>query len=100
MESYDGAWLLFDAIKTARSTDPKAIIHALETTNYIGVRGKYAFSTGNDPAWHYHQFLEAPLTILQYTEPKQAQSEAPVVWPKKYATVDYLYKKPGRLNGS
>ena len=95
MESYDGAWLLFDAIKTSNSTDPKAIIHALETTNYTGVRGQYAFSTGKDPAWHYHQFLEAPLTILQYTEPKQAQSEAPVVWPKKFATVDYLYKKPG-----
>jgi branched-chain amino acid transport system substrate-binding protein len=95
MESYDGAWLLFDAIKTAGSTDPKAIIHALETTSYSGVRGKYAFATDKDPAWHYHQFMEAPLTILQYTEPKQSQSEAPVVWPKKYATVDYLYKKPG-----
>jgi branched-chain amino acid transport system substrate-binding protein len=95
MESYDGAWLLFDAIKSANSTDPKAIIHALETTKYVGVRGQYAFSTDKDPAWHYHQFLEAPLTILQYTEPKQSQSDAPVVWPKKYATVDYLYKKPG-----
>jgi branched-chain amino acid transport system substrate-binding protein len=95
MESYDGAWLLFDAIKTAGSTDPKAIIHALETTSYSGVRGKYAFATDKDPAWHYHQFMDAPLTILQYTEPKQAQSEAPVVWPKRYATVDWLYKKPG-----
>jgi len=95
MESYDGAWLLFDAIKSANSTDSKAIIHALETTKYVGVRGQYSFSTDKDPAWHYHQFLEAPLTILQYTEVKQQQSEAPVVWPKKFATVDYVYKKPG-----
>jgi branched-chain amino acid transport system substrate-binding protein len=94
MESYDGAWLLFDAIKNAKSTDPKAIIHALETTSYVGVRGKYAFSTSKDPAWHYHQFLEAPLTILQYSSAKQSQADAPVVWPRKYATVDYLYKKP------
>ena len=45
MESYDGAWLLFDAIKTAGSTDPKGIIKALEDTKYVGVRGKYSFST-------------------------------------------------------
>jgi branched-chain amino acid transport system substrate-binding protein len=95
MESYDGAWLLFDAIKTANGTDPKAIIHALETTSYTGVRGKYSFATDKNPPWHYHQFLEAPLTILQYTEAKQSQSDAPVVWPRKYATVDWLIKKPG-----
>jgi len=95
MESYDGAWLLFDAIKTAGSTDPKAIIHALETTQYVGARGQYAFSTSHEPAWHYHQFLGAPLTILQYTSEKQAQSDAPVIWPRQYATVDWTYKKPG-----
>ncbi len=39
MESYDGAWLLFDAIHNAGNTDPKAIIHALETTKWVGVRG-------------------------------------------------------------
>ncbi len=94
MESYDGAWLLFDAIKTAGSTDPKAIIHALETTKYVGARGQYAFSTDHEPAWHYHQFLGAPLTILQYTAEKQAQSDAPVIWPRQYATVDWTYKKP------
>ena len=33
--------------------------------------------------------------ILQYTEAKQSQSDAPVVWPRKYATVDWLIKKPG-----
>lgn len=95
MESYDGAWLLFDAIKTAGSTDSKAIISALEKTSYVGVRGKYAFSTEHEPAWHYHQFLGAPLTILQYTEVKQPQSDAPIVWPREFATVPYVYKKPG-----
>ncbi len=81
--------------RSANSTDPKAIIHALETTQYVGVRGQYPFSTDKNPAWHYHQFLGAPLTILQYSEVDQQQSEAPVVWPKKFATADYLYKKPG-----
>ena len=40
-----------------------------------------------EPAWHYHQFLDAPLTILQYTEVKQGQADAPMVWPKQFATV-------------
>ena len=95
MESYDGAYLLFDAIKTAGGTDPKAIIKALEDTKYVGVRGQYSFSTSKDPAWHYHQFLDAPLTILQYSEVKQSQADAPIVWPRKYATVPYTYQKPG-----
>jgi branched-chain amino acid transport system substrate-binding protein len=95
MESYDGAGLLFDAIKRAGNTDAKAIIKALETTSYIGARGKYSFSTSHEPAWHYHQFLDAPLSILQYTEVKQGQADAPIVWPKQFATVPYTYKKPG-----
>lgn len=94
MESYDGAWLLFDAIKNAGGTDPKGIIHALETTGYVGTRGKYSFSTSRDPAWHFHQFLEAPLTIIQYAETNQSQADAPIVWPRKFATVSYLYKRP------
>ncbi len=95
MESYDGAGLLFDAIQRAGSSDPKAVIHALETTNYVGVRGQYSFSTSRDPAWHYHQFLHAPLTLIQYSEVNQGQADAPIVWPRKFATVPYLYKKPG-----
>jgi branched-chain amino acid transport system substrate-binding protein len=95
MESYDGAWLLFDAIKTAGSTDAKAIITALENTNYTGARGQYSFSTSHDPDWHYHQFLNAPLTLLQYSEVKQTQADAPIVWPRNFATVPYTYQKPG-----
>ena len=95
MESYDGAWLLFDAIKTSGGTDPKGIIKALEDTKYVGVRGQYGFSTSHEPAWHYHQFLDAPLTLLQYSEVKESQADAPIVWPRKYATVPYTYKKPG-----
>ena len=53
------------------------------------------FSTSHEPAWHYHQFLEAPLSILQYSEVKQGQADAPIVWPKQFATVPYVYKKPG-----
>ena len=94
MEGYDGAWLLFDAVRSSGSTDGKAIISALEKTNYVGVRGQYDFSTGKEPDWAYHQFMHAPLTILQYTEVKQDQSEAPIVWPRNWATVPWTYMKP------
>lgn len=94
MESYDGAWLLFDAIRAAGSTDPKAIIKALEDTRYVGVRGQYSFSTDKGVPWHYHQFLEAPLTLLQYEKKNQTQADAPIVWPRKFATGEALYKKP------
>jgi len=26
---------------------------------------------------------------------KQGQADAPIVWPRQYATVPYTYKKPG-----
>lgn len=94
MESYDAAWLLAEAIKSAGSTNPKGIIHALETTNWVGTRGKYSFSTSHSPAWHYHQFLEAPLTIIQYDKLNQSANDAPIIWPRKFATVPYTYKKP------
>jgi branched-chain amino acid transport system substrate-binding protein len=94
MESYDGAWLLFDAIRSAASPKAEAIIHALETTNYVGTRGQYAFSTEREPAWHYHQFLKAPLTIIQYTERNQPVAAAPILWPRALATVEYVYKPP------
>lgn len=94
MESYDAAWLLFDAIRASGGTNPDGIIHALETTKYIGTRGQYAFATDKDPPWHYHQFMAAPLTILQYTAPNQPVDAAPIMWPRQFATVEYLYKPP------
>ena len=73
MESYDGAWLLFDAIKTAGNTDAEgASSRRSRTPSMSACAARTTFSTSKDPAWHYHQFLDAPLTILQYTEVKQA----------------------------
>ena len=94
MESYDGLYLLADAIKRAGSTNPEGIIHALETTNYIGVRGQYSFSTDKNPPWHYHQFMQAPLTLIQYNKINQTVNDAPILWPRKFATAGKLYMTP------
>ncbi len=94
MESYDGLYLLADAIQRAGNTDADGIIKALETTKYVGVRGPYSFSTDKNPAWHYHQFMDAPLTLIQYTKINQTLAEAPIVWPRKFATTNDLYMTP------
>src|SRR5262249_8051172 len=94
MESYDALYILVDAIKRAGSTDGKAIVGALETSKWTGTRGQYAFSTSHDPDWTYHQFVEAPLYLLQYDKVGQKPEDAPVIWPRTLATVPYTYKKP------
>jgi hypothetical protein len=83
-----------DAIKRAGSTDPKAIIHALETSKWSGTRGQYAFSTSHSPDWAYHQYVDAPLYLLQYDKVGQKPEDAPVIWPRNLSTVPYTYKKP------
>jgi len=96
MESYDAAYIMVDAIKRAGSTDPKAIIHALETSKWNGTRGAYAFSTSHSPTWAYHQYVNAPLYLLQYDKVGQTPEDAPVIWPRSLATVPYTYKKPAQ----
>ena len=94
MESYDAAYIVVDAIKRAGSTDGKAIIAALEKTKWSGTRGSYAFSLSHSPDWSYHQYVAAPLYLLQYDKVGQKVEDAPVIWPRSLATVSYTYKKP------
>lgn len=45
--SYDAGHLIADAITRAKSTDPKAIIAALKTSDYKGMAGEITFSDKN-----------------------------------------------------
>jgi len=94
MESYDAEYVLVDAIRRAGSTDSKAVIAALEKTNWLGTRGKTSFSTSHTPDWAYHQFVAAPLNLVQYDKVGQTPEDAPVIWPRSLATVPYMYNKP------
>ena len=95
MESYDAAWLLAEAVKASGGTSGPGIIKALETIDWTGVRGRYQFSTHRKPAWAYHQFMKSPATIIQYDTENQSPFDAPIVWPRRFANVPYLYKRPG-----
>jgi len=94
LENYDAMLVLADAIKRANSTDGKAIIAALEKTDIVLGRGKYTFSTGHEPDWAYHQFMEAPVALVQYDSEGQDSEDAPIVWPRNVATSKEIYMKP------
>ncbi len=92
MENYDAEMLIIEAIKSAETTTAKAIIRALEQTSWVGLRGKYSFSLGHNPDWAYHQFMNAPVHLIQFDKPDQSPLDAPIVWPRDLATATYVYR--------
>ena len=96
IENYDAMLVLADAIKRAGSTDGKAIIAALEKTDIVLGRGRYTFSTSHEPDWAYHQFMSAPVALVQYDKVGQDADDAPIVWPRDIANVKYTYQKPSK----
>jgi len=96
VENYDAMWILADAIERAKSTDGKALIAALEKTHWLGGRGLYTFSTSHQPDWAYHQFMNAPVALVQYDKVNQDPDDAPIIWPRDIADVKYMYNKPSK----
>ncbi len=96
IENYDAMLVLIDAIGRAKSTDGKALIAALEKTDIVLGRGRYTFSTSKQPDWAYHQFMGAPVALVQYNKVGQDAEDAPIVWPRDIADVKYTYLKPGQ----
>ncbi|MFI5015161.1 MAG: ABC transporter substrate-binding protein [Hyphomicrobiales bacterium] len=96
IENYDAMMVLADAITRAKSTDGKAIVAALEQTHLLGGRGMYSFSTSHSPDWAYHQFMAAPVALVQYDKKDQDADDAPIIWPRDIADVKYMYNKPSK----
>ncbi len=96
MEAYDDLKIVAQAIRDAGSTKPAAIIQALEKLKFTGTRGEYSFSTEKSPAWAYHQFMKAPIMLIQYNKEGQPADQAPIIYPRDWATAEELYLKPGK----
>lgn len=95
MEGYDTVMVIVEAIKAANSTEPKAMIEAMEKkVNWEGTRGTIKFNDSKDPAWAYHMWMDVPVFIIQYTELNQDPSKAAILWPDHYATVDGYIRPP------
>lgn len=90
MEAYDTLGVLAAAIRKAGSAERQDIIRELEQISYVGVNGTYSFPAAKDPAWAYHQFIDVPFHIIQYTATNQAPSDAAIVFPEKWATTDKI----------
>jgi len=98
-EAYDSIGVLIQAIREAGSTDPKAILNALENIKYVGALGTITFpinranppeKAGREDKW-WHQFPEPAITMVQYQKVGQSSTEAVVVYPDLYKTGDPVY---------
>jgi len=76
-QAADSLLLIVDAIKNAKSTKPDAIIKALETMTFSGVRGTFKFS--EEPGVSYHQWVDIPYVTYQFTEVGEPVSKTTLV---------------------
>ncbi len=99
LEAYDSIMIIAQAITEAGSTEPQAIIDALENITYEGALGTITFpinssntpeAAGLDPKW-WHQFPDPAITVLQYQEEGQDSTVAPVIFPEIYKTGDVVW---------
>jgi branched-chain amino acid transport system substrate-binding protein len=86
--SYEPARLLFqaadslfvaaEAIKAANSTEPEAMIKALENLKWGGTHGEVTFST-EKRGYRYHQWIDVPYVIGQITAVNQPVGDTKVL---------------------
>ncbi len=81
MEAYDSIYVLTKAVEMAKSTDPDAVVAALEKIKYDGVLGTIYFSLERKPDYMFHQWPGAKAVIVQYTEKGQKYTDAQLLWP-------------------
>jgi branched-chain amino acid transport system substrate-binding protein len=72
-QAADSVFLIVDAIKQAKSADPKAIVNALQTMKFEGARG--AFQFGHEAGYGFQQWVDIPYVIYETTEVNQPISK-------------------------
>ncbi len=76
-QAADSLLVITDAIKRANSTEPDALIKALEATKLTGTRGEITFS--NEKGYKYHQWLDVPYVTFQLTAVNQKVEDSTLV---------------------
>jgi len=76
-QAADSLLLIAEAIKQAKSTDPKAITKALQTIKFSGVRGPLTF--GKEQGIGYQQWVDIPYVTFQLTDVNQPVSKSNLV---------------------
>jgi branched-chain amino acid transport system substrate-binding protein len=77
-QAADSLFIVAEAIKAAGSTDPDAMIKALEGLKWTGARGELSFSTEKS-GFKYHQWLDVPYVTFQITAVKQPIADTKLV---------------------
>jgi branched-chain amino acid transport system substrate-binding protein len=80
--TYDGLYILVDAIKRTGGLDSDKLVTALEATDYIGVAGRIKFSKRHDP--------EAGAEFLPFTYVQWNKGDAVTVWPPAMKTGEFV----------
>ncbi|HWW48316.1 MAG TPA: ABC transporter substrate-binding protein [Xanthobacteraceae bacterium] len=76
-QAADSLFIIADAIKRAKSTEPAAMIKALEETKFTGTRGEITFS--KEKGYTYNQWIEVPYVTFQLTEVNQKVENSALV---------------------
>jgi branched-chain amino acid transport system substrate-binding protein len=76
-QASDSLLLIVDAIRAAKSTDPKAITAALKDIKFSGVRGPLTFS--QEPGFRFQQWVDIPYVNYQLTEVNQPVSKTNLI---------------------
>ena len=76
-QAADSLLLIVDAIRQAKSADPKAITKALQDIKFSGVRGPLTFS--KEPGYKFQQWVDIPYVNYQLTEVNQPVSKSNLI---------------------
>ena len=81
--TYDGVYILAEAIKKGGSLDPDRLVKALEETDWVGVGGRYQFRDRHEP---YSGPGHIPALFMQWQNGKLVP-----VWPEQYRAGELLW---------
>lgn len=81
--TYDGVYILVDAIRRTGGLDSDALVKALEATDYAGVSGRIKFSKRHDP--------EAGPDFVPFTYIQWNKGDMVTVWPPAMKTGDFAF---------
>ena len=83
--TYDSLYILKNAIEKAKSTDPDAIVAAMEKTDYDGATARWVF----DKKSHHSKFGPGFRQMLMTQW--QGSDRTTVIWPPNLAQKDFIY---------
>jgi branched-chain amino acid transport system substrate-binding protein len=81
--TYDGAYILAEAIKKVGSLDPDKLVKALEETDWVGVGGRYKFRDRHEPVSGPGYI---PALFIQWQNGKLVP-----LWPEQYRAGEMLW---------